>query len=321
MSMIMKNAAEIIDQSDSDSDHPPAHLQVIGNANGQPTPGEGRQENDLHATSPDAGPSSAFEHRIDIPEEVPFLLALFESLTHNEAKVKIGQEKAIEFFKMFVELSSILKFPHFIEAGISSQISFMTSEIGVKLKENRQKIGESLFEIVTDFSNKCELLGVVGEANVQRVETIIQFYGRSLCFIGLFTSVAAFINTEITKILKNALLGRIAWNCAHWVNRIVRQKLGLADTASKPVPTQFLERQTASQIFLMHSNMTFYAASIEMMSDFWTNRTKSIVTGAQSVEEANNFQSLKVKKHLEELTPEALYKLISKRIELEQCEN
>ncbi|KAL3099355.1 hypothetical protein niasHT_026776 [Heterodera trifolii] len=72
-------------------------------SNDQPPPAEQHIKNaNLGISADGAGPSSAFEHRIDMPNEVPHsFFEYMKTALGNGEKIVIGHEQAIEFLKMF----------------------------------------------------------------------------------------------------------------------------------------------------------------------------------------------------------------------------
>uniref|UniRef100_A0A914I2C3 Uncharacterized protein n=1 Tax=Globodera rostochiensis TaxID=31243 RepID=A0A914I2C3_GLORO len=252
-----------------------------GGGNGGTFGNAGGLNDTFHSASSGAGTSSAFEHRIDIPEEIPSFLEQLKS-PPVEHKLLIDQGMAIEFLKMFKEMCLILESEDFLILDTAAQIFYISSKIDNKLEEKRQKIGETLFGIVNYFS-RDELFDGVGEVNATTTVNRDLFIVRKLCLIGMIMSTAAFINT---KILEQALLGHVIWQCVEWVKRTVAQK----------------------------------AACIEQMLDFWT-RAKSFLTAGDNINNINDhrrIQSQEVRQLLlVGITPEALNVLVSSRIEID----
>uniref|UniRef100_A0A183CEE0 Secreted protein n=1 Tax=Globodera pallida TaxID=36090 RepID=A0A183CEE0_GLOPA len=158
-------------------------IKFVGNTNGLPI-GDAFH---AHASSSGAGTSSAFEHRIDIPEEMPSFLEQLKSSLGELKMPMFDYRNGNEFVEMF--------------SDTVSQISDMNSQIGSKLDGSRQKIGETLFGIVTYFSNKCKLLNAVGEGSATTTQDLI--IARELCSIGTFITLAEFVYIEIVKKLKS----------------------------------------------------------------------------------------------------------------------
>uniref|UniRef100_A0A183CL38 Secreted protein n=1 Tax=Globodera pallida TaxID=36090 RepID=A0A183CL38_GLOPA len=251
-------------------------IKFVGNTNGLPI-GDAFH---AHASSLGAGISSAFEHRIDIPEKLPSFL--------EQLKSSLGE----------------LKMPMF---DYRNGNEFVEIQIGSKLDESRQKIGETLFGIVTYFSNKCKLLNAVGEGSATTTQDLI--IARELCSIGMFITLAKFVYIEIVKKLKSLKEEPsppgFFEECAHWVNRAVRQKLGL--TADEALPAHYLQKQNSFQILL--SNAEFNAECFEKMFEFWSIAQIRLTAQNNSTNKKDRIQTNEIKQHLAELTPDTLKEL------------
>ncbi|KAL3120434.1 hypothetical protein niasHT_000464 [Heterodera trifolii] len=96
-------------------------------SNGQPSPpAEQHIKNvNLGISTDGAGPYSAFEHRLDMPNEVPH--SFFEYMSARCAAV-----------------------------------FYLTTSIDHAIDENRNKIGDQMYAFVTNLSNICEQLGTFG---------------------------------------------------------------------------------------------------------------------------------------------------------------
>uniref|UniRef100_A0A914I0P5 Secreted protein n=1 Tax=Globodera rostochiensis TaxID=31243 RepID=A0A914I0P5_GLORO len=286
-------------------------IKFVGNANGLPK-GDAFH---AHASSSGAGISSAFEHRINIPEKLPSFLEQLKSSPGELKMPKIDYRNGNEFVEMFVETSGILESEHFLKLDTVSQISDMSSQIDNKLGESRQKIGETLFGIVTYFSNKCKLLNAVGEGSATTTQDLIT--ARNLCSIGTFIMLGEFVHNEIVNKLKflkeEPSPAGFFEECAHWVNRAVRQKLRLT-VSDEALPTQY-QKQNSFQILL--SNAEFNDECFAKMFEFWSVAQIRLTATTNSTNKKDRIQTNEIIQHLAELTPKALNELVLAKIEFE----
>ncbi|KAL3124868.1 hypothetical protein niasHT_001071 [Heterodera trifolii] len=300
-------------------------FKIFAFANGQPSPAEQHIRNVpfLGISADGAGPSSAFEHRIDMPNEVP-PHSFFEYLKlalDTDAKIVIGHEQAIEFLKVFPHLRAIIQGQSFIEARVVQHLSYLTILIDHAIDENRNKIGDQMYAFVTNLSNICEQLGTVGMDNVKMDEHLKRdlAIGKRLCFVGFFTFVAETINNKMSNIIMSAFTGHVASKCVNWLSNAVRRNLRLGE-ANEPNPTTFLRRQNTSELVSLHFQMSEFGISIEQILRFWA-RTMNVFIGDNNLTAVDRIESQNVKQQLTELTEEAIRGLLSTKIELVQCEN
>uniref|UniRef100_A0A914IEV8 Uncharacterized protein n=1 Tax=Globodera rostochiensis TaxID=31243 RepID=A0A914IEV8_GLORO len=286
-------------------------LFCINEIFGYPT--ERHREFNLHSNNSPAGPSAAFEHRIDIPDETSSFLRQFES-TQNEPKATIEFEKALKFLHMFSEVSSILNVQNFIRKSIDQQFDRFYFEISLRINENQHNIGDILTGVLNNFSNYCEQIGVVRKENVPRIVGMHYEYlmGNKLCFMGLFISLADIIKTELAKIIEQLMFARVANACVRWVNRTVRRGLGFANADASN-----------------NLNMSVYAMPLEQMFAFWSQmkclaiaENNFCINNTFNNHFAKGIQTQEIKQQLDELTRYTLHEFITKKIELEySCEN
>ncbi|KAL3124866.1 hypothetical protein niasHT_001069 [Heterodera trifolii] len=280
-------------------------------ANGQPSPADQHIRNVpfLGISADGAGPSTAFEHRIDMPNEVPHsFFEYLKSALGNGEKIVIEHEQAIEFLNMFHEWSAIIREKSFKEAIFEKQFSKLITSIHRAVEKNRNKIGDKMYAFVTNLSSICEQLGTVGMDNVKMDEHLKHdlTIGKGLYFIGFFIFIAEIIKNKMS------ILNAVASKCVNWLSNAVRKNLWLGE-ANEPNPTTFLRRQSASELISLKFKMSEYGGSIEQIFFIWTSMMNVFISD-NNLMNVDRIESQYVKQQLTELTEEAIRELLSTKI-------
>uniref|UniRef100_A0A914IEV3 Uncharacterized protein n=1 Tax=Globodera rostochiensis TaxID=31243 RepID=A0A914IEV3_GLORO len=217
----------------------------------------------------------------------------------NEAKAVIAYGNALEFLKIFFEVDQELNLDSskFNRMSNDQQISFIFTYINIKLEENEREIGESLQQITNNLLNYCQHFGSTKYGSDKKTINHFLLVARRTCFIGMFVSLAEFINKKMSEIIEHAQIMSVR------VRRV------------SAVPTQFLQRQNDSQIQEMNTNISDYAICVEHMFIFWTRMKSEFIAAEQpphigdngNANDVENGSWHKIKQQLNELTRKSLH--------------
>uniref|UniRef100_A0A183C879 Uncharacterized protein n=1 Tax=Globodera pallida TaxID=36090 RepID=A0A183C879_GLOPA len=126
--------------------------------------------------------------------------------------------------------------------GLEEQIEDMISNINKILLENRAKFGDNLWGIVMKFSRYCQQFSQQQIAN-----NFERNFGKRVCRLTMFVSLAEFVSIELKKILKQYGKSLLPRACARILRAFQRTSASIADVAD-PGRTPFVERAWKAQL-------------------------------------------------------------------------
>uniref|UniRef100_A0A183BR98 Uncharacterized protein n=1 Tax=Globodera pallida TaxID=36090 RepID=A0A183BR98_GLOPA len=234
----------------------------------------------------------------------------------NEQRVFIEQEKAIEYLKTVHEILEVTDYDVNF-TGLEEQIEDMISNINKILLENRAKFGDNLWGIVMKFSRYCQQFSQQQIAN-----NFERNFGKRVCRLTMFVSLAEFVSIEMKKILKQYGKSLLPRACARILRAFQRTSASIADVAD-PGRTPFVERAWKAQLLGVYAQIKVNERWFEKIFDFM-DIAKIIMTETRAlVNDQPHIQSPEIKRQLNELlNREHLYNFVATKIELESnCTN
>uniref|UniRef100_A0A914I0A0 Uncharacterized protein n=1 Tax=Globodera rostochiensis TaxID=31243 RepID=A0A914I0A0_GLORO len=211
----------------------------------------------------------------------------------NEQRVIIEQEKAIEYLKIIHEILEVTDYAVNF-TGLEEQIENMINNINKKLLENRA----NQQQIANDFERN---------------------FGKRMCRLTMFVSLAEFVSSEMKKILKQYGKSLLPRACARILRAFQRTSASIAD----PARTPFVERAWKAQLLGVYAQIKVNERWFEKIFDFM-DIAKIIMTETRALlNDQPYIQSPEIKRQLNELlNREHLHNFVATKIELESnCTN